>query len=167
MSAKDDIRARIDLRELVAEYVALKPSGANKWKGLSPFTKEKTPSFYVDTAKQLWYCFSTKQGGDLFGFLEKIEHITFREALEKLAARAGVTIEERGFQNDSRRRDLYDVNRFAADYFKAQLPGSPALAYLNRRGVNEVSLERFQLGWAPAGFDGLLKYAKARGSTLR
>jgi DNA primase len=163
VSAKDDIRARIDLRELVAEYVALKPSGANKWKGLSPFTKEKTPSFYVDTAKQLWYCFSTKQGGDLFGFLEKVEHITFREALEKLAARAGVTIEERGFQNDSRRRDLYDVNRFAADYFKAQLPGSPALAYLTRRGVNAQSLEKFGLGWAPAGFDGLLKYAKARG----
>lgn len=163
MSAKDDIRARIELRDLVAEYVALKPSGANKWKGLSPFTKEKTPSFYVDTAKQLWYCFSTKQGGDLFGFLEKVENITFREALEKLAARAGVALEERGFQNDSRRRDLFDINRFAADYFKSQLPNSPALAYLTRRGVTQDSLEKFGLGWAPAGFDGLLKHAKARG----
>ena len=167
MSAKDDIRSRLDLKEIIAEYVALKPSGANKYKGLSPFTKEKTPSFYVDTAKQLWYCFSTKQGGDLFGFIEKVENIGFREALEKLATRAGVTLEERGFQGDSKRRDLFEVNKFAADYFKAQLPDSPALEYLTRRGVTPASLERFGLGWAPAGFDGLLKYAKARSVSER
>jgi DNA primase len=167
VSAKDDIRARLDIREVIGEYVALKPSGAGKFKGLSPFTKEKTPSFYVDTAKQLWYCFSTKQGGDLFGFIEKVENISFREALEKMAGRAGVALEERNFQNESRRRDIFEVNKFAADFFKAQLANSPALEYLERRGVSAESIELFGLGWAPAGFDGLLKFAKARNISER
>jgi DNA primase len=167
VSAKDQIRQRLDIREIVAEYVALKPAGPGKFKGLSPFTKEKTPSFYVNTQKQLVYCFSTKQGGDLFWFIEKVEGISFREALEKLAGRAGVQLEERSYQNESRKRDLFEVNKLAADYFKSQLPGSEALAYLERRGVNADSLELFSLGWAPAGFDNLMKYAKARGVTER
>ncbi len=167
VSAKDQIRQRLDISEVVAEYVALKPAGPGKFKGLSPFTKEKTPSFYVNTQKQLYYCFSTKQGGDVFDFVMKVEGISFREVMEKLAQRTGVTLEDRGFQNDARKRDLYEVNKLACDYYRSQLPGSEALAYLKRRGVSDASLELFGLGWAPAGFDGLMKFAKARGISER
>jgi DNA primase len=167
VSAKDQIRQRLDIREIVAEYVALKPAGPGKFKGLSPFTKEKTPSFYVNTQKQLVYCFSTKQGGDLFWFIEKVEGISFREALEKLAQRAGVQLEERSYQNESRKRDLFEINKLAADYFRAQLPNSEALEYLKRRGVSDSSIEVFNLGWSPPGYDGLMKHAKARGVNER
>jgi DNA primase len=161
---KEEIRARLDFRELVSEYVALKPSGRDKWKGLSPFSKEKTPSFYVDVAKGVWYCFSTKQGGDPFDFLMKVEGISFRDALVKLAQRTGVQFEDR--PEDKRRRDVYEVNALALAYFQASLreaSGAEARAYLERRGVSQESIEAFALGWAPAGYDNLLKHAKARG----
>ena len=159
---KDTVRERIEISEVIAEYVALKPAGSGKFKGLSPFAKEKTPSFYVNTAKQLYYCFSTKQGGDVFDFLMKVEHISFREALEKLALRAGVQLEPSAQLGDKRKRDLYEINALALEYFRKNLPASEALAYLQRRGVSEAMLEQFGLGWAPAGYDGLLKFAKAR-----
>ena len=166
---KDEIRRRLDFRELVSEHVALKPAGRDKWKGLSPFTKEKTPSFYVDTAKGLYYCFSTRQGGDAFDFLMKVEGIAFQEALVKLAARTGVEIETRAA--DRHKRDLYEVNKLALEYYRKSLggegSGSAALEYLRARGVSDDSVERFELGWAPAGFDGLLKHAKARGTGER
>ena len=140
----------------------MKPAGSGKLKGLSPFAKEKTPSFYVNTAKQVYYCFSTKQGGDVFDFLMKVEHISFREALEKLALRAGVQLEPTAATGDKRKRDLYEINALALEYFRKNLPASEALKYLQRRGVSEAMLEQFGLGWAPAGYDGLLKFAKAR-----
>jgi DNA primase len=159
---KDTVRERIEISEVVAEYVALKPAGSGKLKGLSPFAKEKTPSFYVNTAKQVYYCFSTKQGGDVFDFLMKVEHISFREALEKLALRAGVQLEPSAQLGDKRKRDLYEINALALEYFRKNLPASEALEYLQRRGVSDAMLEQFGLGWAPAGYDGLLKFAKAR-----
>ncbi|HWG84822.1 MAG TPA: DNA primase, partial [Deinococcales bacterium] len=166
---KEEIRARLDFRELVAEYVALKPAGRDKWKGLSPFSKEKTPSFYVDVSKGVWYCFSTKQGGDAFDFLMKVEGVGFRDAMVKLAARTGVEIEDR--PEEKKRRDLYEVNALAASFFQASLrdpqAGREARAYLERRGVSEASLAAFGLGWAPAGYDNLLKHAKARGVSER
>ena len=163
---KDEIRQRLDLREIVSEYVALKPSGPNKWKGLSPFSKEKTPSFYVNAAKQVYYCFSTKQGGDVFDFIMKVENISFREAMEKLALRAGVQLESyKG--DDKRKRDLYEVNTLALEFFRKNLPGSEALAYLERRGVSPDMIEAFGLGWAPAGYDNLLKFGKARNISER
>jgi DNA primase len=163
---KDQIRQRLDIREIVSEYVALKPAGPNKFKGLSPFAKEKTPSFYVNTAKQVYYCFSTKQGGDLFDFVMKVEGISFREAMEKLAARAGVVLE--GYKgDDKRRRDIFDVNKLALEFFQKSLAGSEALEYLQRRQVSDAMIEAFALGWAPAGYDNLLKFAKARGVSER
>ncbi len=168
MDAREQIRQRLDIREVIAEYVALKPAGTNRFKGLSPFSKEKTPSFNVDTAKQLWYCFSTKQGGTVFDFVMRIEGITFRETLEKLAARAGVTLEPRsGADTGAKRRDLFEVNTLAAQFFQSQLEASEAKAYLLRRGVTEESMQLFNLGWAPGGFDGLMKHAKARGVSER
>lgn len=164
MDAREQIRQRLDIREVIAEYVALKPAGANKYKGLSPFSKEKTPSFNVDMVKQLWYCFSTKQGGTVFDFVMKVENITFREALEKLAAKAGVTLEPRSSsENAGKKRDLFEVNALAAQFFQSQLAGSEALSYLEKRGVSAGSLQTFGVGFAPNAFDGLMKFAKARG----
>ncbi len=164
MDAREQIRQRLDIREVIAEYVALKPAGANKWKGLSPFSKEKTPSFNVDVVKQLWFCFSTKQGGTVFDFVMKVENITFREALEKLAAKAGVTLEARSpSESGSKKRDLFEVNALAATFFQSQLEGSEALTYLEKRGVSSESLKTFGVGFAPNAYDGLMKFAKARG----
>jgi DNA primase len=164
MDAREQIRQRLDIREVIAEYVALKPAGANKWKGLSPFSKEKTPSFNVDVVKQLWFCFSTKQGGTVFDFVMKVENISFREALEKLAAKAGVTLEPRSpSEIGSKKRDLFEVNALAATFFQSQLEGSQALSYLEKRGVNLESIKTFGLGFAPNAYDGLMKFAKARG----
>ncbi len=164
MDAREQIRQRLDIREVIAEYVALKPAGANKWKGLSPFSKEKTPSFNVDVLKQLWFCFSTKQGGTVFDFVMKVENISFREALEKLAAKAGVTLEPRSpSESGSKKRDLFEVNALAAQFFQSQLEGSEAFGYLEKRGVSTASLKTFGLGFAPNAYDGLMKFAKARG----
>ncbi len=167
MDAREQIRQRLDIREVIAEYVALKPAGANKWKGLSPFSKEKTPSFNVDVVKQLWFCFSTKQGGTVFDFVMKVENITFREALEKLAAKAGVTLEARNPSEASKKRDLFEVNALAAQFFQSQLENSEAFSYLEKRGVNLESIKTFGLGFAPNAYDGLLKFAKARGVSER
>ncbi len=164
MDAREQIRQRLDIREVIAEYVALKPAGANKWKGLSPFSKEKTPSFNVDVVKQLWFCFSTKQGGTVFDFVMKVENISFREALEKLAAKAGVTLEPRSpSEIGSKKRDLFEVNALAATFFQSQLEASEAFSYLEKRGVSLDSIKTFGLGFAPNAYDGLMKFAKARG----
>ncbi len=162
---KDQIRQRLDLYALVSEYVALKPAGPNRFKGLSPFSKEKTPSFNIDVAKGLYYCFSTKQGGDAFDFLMKVEGISFREAMEKLAARTGVEIEA-ARPEEKQRRDLFEVNKLAQDFFQLNLIGEPK-EYFLRRGVSQTMIEQFALGFAPQGFDNLLKYAKARGVSER
>jgi DNA primase len=167
MDAREQIRQRLDIREVIAEYVALKPAGANKWKGLSPFSKEKTPSFNVDVVKQLWFCFSTKQGGTVFDFVMKVENISFREALEKLAAKAGVTLEARNPSESTKKRDLFEVNALAAQFFQSQLEASEAFLYLEKRGVSLESSKTFGLGFAPNAYDGLLKFAKARGVSER
>lgn len=86
------IKSRLSLREVVSRYVALKPAGRGRWKGLCPFHQEKTPSFYVDEEKGLFYCFGCKAGGDLFAFVQRAEGLDFPEALERLAEEAGVEL---------------------------------------------------------------------------
>lgn len=165
---KEEVLAKLDFHGLVSEYVSLKPSGRDKFKGLSPFSKERTPSFYIDTAKGVWYCFSTKQGGGPLDFLMKVEGLSFRDALEKLAARTGVVLESRA--QDRHRRDLYEICDLAVAYYREQLAadeGAEALAYLQRRQVSPEVMERFAVGWAPNSFDSLLKHAKARGVSER
>lgn len=142
------IKSRLSLREVVSRYVALKPAGRGRWKGLCPFHQEKTPSFYVDEEKGLFYCFGCKAGGDLFAFVQRAEGLDFPEALERLAEEAGVELPRR--KAPERRRELLEVLALAQTYFLEHLHAHPeALAYLRKRGLTEESVARFGLGYAP------------------
>lgn len=155
------IRSRLPIQELVGRYVALKPSGRGTWKGLCPFHQEKTPSFQVNEAKGLCYCFGCKNGGDIFAFLQKIEGIEFREALERLAQETGVELPQyRG--RTSARKEALQVLELAQAYFRSHL-GGQALQYLQARGLTPESIERFGLGYAPQSRDGLIKYLHGHG----
>ncbi len=161
--AIEAIRARLSLREVVGRYVALRPAGRGRYKGLCPFHTEKTPSFYVDEEKGLFHCFGCKAGGDLFAFVQRIEGLEFREALERLAEEAGVEL-PKGPGGGGRKRELLEVLKLAQAYFRAELQKAPeALAYLKARGLTEKTIDRFGLGYAPPKGDGLLRHLLAQG----
>jgi DNA primase len=151
------IRSRMPIHELVGRYVALRSAGKGRWKGLCPFHQEKTPSFTVDDTKELFYCFGCKAGGDLFAFLQKVENLEFREVVERLAQETGVELPESSPGQREVKRELYQVLNLAQEYFAQGLTGEP-LEYLRRRGLNAESIASFGLGYAPQGWDGLIKY---------
>ena len=161
---KEEVRQKLDLAEFIGEYVQLKPVGHGRLKGLCPFHKEKSPSFQVDTQRGLFHCFGCKAGGDAFSFLQQIENIPFSEALERLALRTGVQLEHR--PKEKHHRDIYEVNELALGYFRDHL-NSEITAYLVGRGIYPELIKRFELGYAPNGWDGLIQYAKARGTDER
>jgi len=157
----EEIRERIRIEEVVQEYTTLKRSGT-KLKGLCPLHQEKTPSFYVDPDKQLFYCFGCGKGGDLFTFLMEVEGLTFPEAVERLAKRAGISIEKRSSRSRSIRSKLISACEFANAYFRNILTsseGNRAREYLKRRGILPETAEKFQLGYSNGR---LLQYAKNR-----
>ena len=161
------VRASADLREIVSEYIPLKKSGA-KYRALCPFHTEKTPSFYVDADKQLWYCFGCGTGGDVFKFLMLYEKQEFPEVLRSLAARYGIQIPDRGARPGeiSERQKVLAVNRHAMAFFREQLQrpaGDKARKYLSGRGVRKETVERFNLGYAPDGWDGLKQHLAGKG----
>src|SRR6185503_13012232 len=143
---------------LVGEKVPLRRAGRS-WKGLCPFHAEKTPSFTVNPERQVWHCFGCGKGGDAFAWLMELDKMTFPEALQSLADRAGIELpqSERG-PGDAARDRLYQANALANDYFMASLrsaAGETARAYLAGRGFEEDVLDAYQVGWAPEGWDGL------------
>ncbi|MER3535981.1 MAG: DNA primase [Thermus sp.] len=158
------VKSRLSLKEVVSRYVVLRPAGKGRWKGLCPFHQEKTPSFYVDEDKGLFYCFGCKAGGDLIQFVERIEGLDFKEALRRLAEEAGVAYEA---PPESRKRELLWVLEEAQRYFQKGLEKSPqALAYLKGRGLWEETIHRFGLGYAPASFEGLTAHLRKQGIPL-
>ncbi len=163
MDPREEIRSRVSLRELVGRYVELKPAGRGRYKGLCPFHQEKTPSFYVDEEKGLFYCFGCKAGGDAFSFLERIEGLSFAEALERLAAETGVELPRR--PQEKRPPDLYQINALALRFFRSQM-GEKARAYLEARGIPAHYAEAFQLGYAPPGWDRLTQHLAREGVEL-
>ena len=165
--AKDEIRDRVPLEELVREYnVQLKPSGRSL-KGLCPFHQEKTPSFHVHPERQTFYCFGCQEKGDLFDFVQKIDNVEFVEALELLARRAGVVL-ERGHNPEAGRRAVAqrDALEIARDFYHGVLLRDPAAAaareYLARRGIEFPMWERFRLGFAPTDGQSFLREAQRR-----
>lgn len=160
MGTKEEVRDRINIADVIGEYVQLVPAGRGRLKGLCPFHKEKSPSFQVDVEQGYFYCFGCKASGDMFSFVQRQENLSFADSLRKLADRAGVTVETRYGEKTS--RDLYDVNAFALTYFREHLDG-PGLDYFRRRGLSDETIARFELGYAPDGWDGLLKRARTRG----
>jgi len=165
------VKDRISIREVVSDYVTLKRTGAS-YKGLCPFHKEKTPSFNVHEGMQIFRCFGCGESGNAFGFLMKMEGLSFPEAVRKLAARVGVTIPEteptpEELKAQESRGRLFRANELAEGFFQHQLLASPAgragLDYLLGRGLSREVIERFCLGFAPESWDSLLNYLKGQG----
>ncbi len=164
---KERIRAAVDLGEVVGETVALKPAGRERLKGLCPFHSEKTPSFHVHTGKGFYYCFGCGAKGDLFDFVMQTQGVEFGDALQLLGRRAGIEVEATAPTGASkRRRDLVSVNAWAEAWFRARLyepAGEAALAYLRGRKLSDATLDAWGLGYAPEGWDGLLRAALTEG----
>lgn len=166
----DEIRARLPVSQVVSRKVSLKRQG-REYVGLSPFKAEKTPSFFVNDQKGFYHCFSSGEHGDIFTFLMKTEGLSFPEAVERLAAEAGVPI-PRMSDADARKEDqrvrLLAVLEAAASFFEAELRGSggaEARRYLERRGVSWDAVTRFRLGYAPAGRAALKEHLARLGFT--
>ncbi len=151
------VKDRVDIVDLVSQYVPLKRAGVNH-KGLCPFHKEKSPSFMVNPERQIFKCFGCDKGGDVLTFVQEMEGLTFPEALELLADRAGITLDrkkapEQYKQEKDEKSALYRINAASAKFFHKLLidhpSGQAALDYLHGRGVRDETIRSFQLGSAP------------------
>ena len=162
----EEIKARIDIVELITEHVDLKRAGQN-FKGLCPFHTEKTPSFMVSPSKQIFHCFGCNKGGDIFAFIMNYENMTFQEALSFLSNKAGLKIEDfrQGQEiNKSLKENLYAVQKEDLTFFKNNLNTSKqALSYLNERGLKPEIIEMFSLGFSKNEKDALLRHLGKQG----
>src|SRR3989442_649624 len=165
---KEEIRQRVDLVDLASAHVALKKAGRH-YKGLCPFHPEKTPSFHIDRERGLWHCFGCLQGGDIFDFVMRIGNLSFGEAAETLARRAGVRMERspEEVQQATERDRVYRALEAAVGFFREQLlhpeRGGVARNYLERGGVDAQTAERFRLGYATPNWNDLLNALGTKG----
>ena len=170
----EEIRSRADIASLIGEYVILKKAGKN-YLGLCPFHREKTPSFTVSPDKQMFYCFGCSEGGNVFSFLMKLNHLTFPEAVRQLAKKVGVVIPERTMSREEKERyslaeQIRQVNELAAGFFMKTLQspaGENAREYLRKRGIGEAAIRTFRLGYAPEGWSYLLEFIEKKGVSLK
>jgi len=163
----DEIRRRVNILDVISSHVTLRRSGRN-YKGLCPFHSEKTPSFNVDPDRGFFYCFGCHAGGDVFDFVMRIGTRTFGEARDELAARAGIRLDPTGEEAHAsgERERLLRIADASAAFFRAQLRGAAgesARRYLDARGVDPAIRESFRLGFAPPGWDNLLRALQAKG----
>jgi DNA primase len=167
----DELRARLPVSEVVGRRVRLKRAG-REWKGLSPFNKEKTPSFFVNDQKASWFDFSAGRNGDIFDFVMATEGVEFPEAVERLAAMAGVPMpvaSSEAAAEEQRRRSLHDVLELAAKFFETTLAartGAKARGYLADRGIEPATQLKFRLGYAPGDRFALKEFLGARGVSV-
>ncbi len=163
----DQIKERIDIIDLIREYIPeLKKAGVS-WKARCPFHQEKTPSFVVSPEKGIWHCFGCHEGGDIFAFIKKAEGIEFADALRLLASRAGVKLERQDPRAESERGRNLDVVRLASQWYHQVLlrskSGEAARNYIAGRGLKAETMAEWQLGFAPDAWDELFKYLQSRG----
>ena len=167
------VRSRSPIAEVVGEYLQLRSAGGGSLKGLCPFHEEKTPSFNVTPARGLWYCFSCAEGGDVIAFVRKIDSLGFTEAVERLAARAGIDLryEQGGHvpgQEQSRRRRLIEAHKAAAEFYVQQFStasATPARDFLTSRGFETSDAERFGVGYAPDDWEKTTRHLRGLGFT--
>jgi DNA primase len=166
--AKEEVRSRLNIEDVIGEYVQLKRAGRN-FKGLSPFSGEKTPSFYVSPDKHIWHDFSSNKGGDVFSFIMEVEGMDFREALEHLARKAGVDMSmysTKGSQEIAQRKKrLLSANDLAATYYQQSLvQNAHAVEYVfKKRGLSKQIVQDFRIGYAPTSGDALVKFLTKKG----
>ncbi|MBI3109561.1 DNA primase [Candidatus Daviesbacteria bacterium] len=168
MDDRDLIKQKINIVDLIQEYLPLKKAGIN-FKALCPFHSEKTSSFIVSPERQIFKCFGCQKGGDVFTFLMEKEGMEFKEALEVLAKKAGVSLKRQVDQKDFKER-LFQVNLKAQEFYHYILTkhslGKKALEYLKTRGLSDESIETFGLGYAPNSWESLTKFLLKRGFSV-
>lgn len=165
------VRERARIEDVIRQYVTLKSAGGGSLKGLCPFHDEKTPSFNVNAARGYFHCFGCQEGGDVFAFVMKMEHLGFTEAVEKLAGRAGVDLRyvEGGAamnRQKGQRARLVEAHQLAADFYREQLATDAARIgrdFLSERGFDKAAAEQFGVGFAPSGWDALTSHLRAKG----
>jgi DNA primase len=167
------VRERSPIDEVVGEYLQLRNAGGGSLKGLCPFHEEKTPSFNITPARGLFYCFSCAEGGDVIKFVQKIDGLSFVEAVERLAGRAGIELryEQGGYvpgQEQSQRRRLIDAHRAAAEFYTERLGDADAehaRKFLSERGFEAKDVEQFGVGYSPKTWEDLTRHLRGRGFT--
>ncbi|TDC23495.1 DNA primase [Streptomyces sp. 8K308] len=167
------VRDAVPIDAVVSEYLQLRPAGGGNLKGLCPFHDEKSPSFQVSPSKGLFHCFGCQEGGDTLTFVMKIEHLSFAESVERLAAQAGITLryEQGGYglgRQQGERTRLIEAHRVAAQYYAEQLASPEAeigRRFLGERGFDQAAAQHFGVGYAPAGWDHVVRFLRGRGFT--
>ncbi|MBV8672367.1 MAG: DNA primase [Acidobacteriaceae bacterium] len=158
------VKQQADILKIVGEYVRLKKAGAQNYTGLCPFHSEKTPSFSVNVSRQFYYCFGCHETGDVFSFIQKIENITFPEAVKTVALKSGIPLPKREFSSPEeaaegrQRGKLIELHEIATAWFEQQLrssEGALAREYLSGRGLTEDGIAKFRIGYAPDSFHAL------------
>jgi DNA primase len=164
---KEEVRSRLNIEDVVGEYVQLKRAGRN-FRGLSPFTGERTPSFYVSPDKNIWHDFSSNKGGDVFSFVMEVEGIDFRGALELLARRVGVDLaqyDSDGAKEIAKRKNrLYEILELSTQYYQQSLLKNPhAVEYVfGKRKLSKEIVQSFRIGYAPSSGDALVNFLKIK-----
>jgi DNA primase len=168
----EEVKRRTNLADLVGNYVMLKSAGIDSMKGLCPFHDERSPSFHVRPALGYYHCFGCGESGDAFTFLQRMDHLTFAESVERLAARINypLSYEEGGFTREEgpNRARLLAANSAAAAFYVAQLAseeGATGRTFLNDRGFHDAACAQFGVGYAPRGWDSLTKHLRELGFT--
>jgi DNA primase len=169
------VRDAVPIDAVVSEYLQLRNAGGGNLKGLCPFHDEKSPSFHVSPSKGLYHCFGCQEGGDTLDFVMKVDHLSFSEAVERLAAVAGITLryEEGGYtpgRQQGERIRLIEAHKAAAQFYVEQLGSAEAeigRAFLAGRGFDQAAAEHFGVGYAPAGWDHLVRFLRGKGFTDR
>ena len=170
--AKEEVRSRLNIEDVIGEYVQLKRAGRN-FKGLSPFSGEKTPSFFVSPDKHIWHDFSSNKGGDVFSFVMEVEGMDFRQALEHLARRAGVDMTQYESKQSGeiakKKKRLTAANELAASYYQhSLLQNKHALEYvIKKRGLSKKIIQEFKIGYAPSSGDALVQFLARKGFTKK
>lgn len=167
MDPKDEIKSKVDIAELVGEYLALKPAGPQRFRALCPFHSERTPSFHVSADKQIWHCFGCSEGGDCFSFVMRMEGMDFPEALRHLGKKVGVEVKRFVGSESNEKHRLVEANEVAAEFFRTTLVSSDlgkiAREYLAKRGIDVPLAEKFALGFAPDTWDAMTFALSSRG----
>jgi DNA primase len=165
------VREKAAIDDIIRDYVTLKSAGGGSLKGLCPFHDERSPSFNVSPSKGAWYCFGCGEGGDVIGFLRKVDHLSFTEAVEKLAARYGITLRyvegtAAPGRQTSNRTKLIEAHKVAAEFYISRLATPEAeigRTFLSQRGFDREAAEHFGVGYAPVGWDVLIGHLRSKG----
>lgn len=165
-SDTEEIKSRLNVADVLGEYIRLEKAGAN-YKACCPFHNEKTPSFMVNTEKQIWHCFGCQKGGDIFSFVMEMEGLEFKEALKVLADKAGISLKRFDAKEEGKKNRTLEILELATKFYETQLWKGAGkikiLNYLKDRGLNEEIIREFRLGYAPSGWRNVLTFLTERG----